>query len=411
VSRAPRIAVIQPRLDGHGGLEKYGVFVIETLCRHWPVDVITEHVVDLERVERAFGVRLDRANFICDPRCSPQPTLSGGVGGRLQRWRSARDFHALTARYDLIIGQTIGLPYRSGAATSIMLCHFPVVRSDKVDTSLTGSWRLLLSSTGREQRAIRARLASWDRIICNSQFTQRWIRCYWAREATIVNPPIEKPDSPDLSAKRAWIVGVGFFGRPAGGPEEPWSYKRQELLIDTFKALCDSGLHGWELHLAGHVLPPTPEVHAYVGELRARADNYPVFLHPNCSHEELLGLYRQSSIFWHATGYGVNDEQSPEKMEHFGMSTAEAMGWGCVPVVINKGGQQEIVEHGKNGYLWDTLEQLRDTTAAVAQDHAALQDLRLAAVERAQYFGLERFRSQITELVRNELGTLKGLQR
>jgi glycosyltransferase involved in cell wall biosynthesis len=403
------VAVFQNRLDGQGGLEKYGAYLIETLSRDLQVDVVVQHDVDLARVERAFGVRLDRARFVNDPRCVPDFSPGSGWKARVQRWSGARDFYQLTSQYDLIVAQTVGLPFRSGAGRSMLLCHFPVVREDRVDRSASSSLRSLLSSHGRSQRAIRSRLSSWERIICNSEFTRHWIDQYWARDADVVNPPIALPDDVSLGPRKNWIVGVGFFSRPAAG--EPWSYKRQELLIDTFKQLCDAGLKGWELHLAGHVLPPTPEAHAYVGELRARADNYPVTLHPDCSHAELLDLYRQSSIFWHATGYGVDEEREPEKMEHFGMVTAESMGWGCVPVVVNKGGQPEIVEHGRSGYLWSTLDEFKALTMQLTGEPNALAAVREAAVKRAHHFGIDRFRRQVDGLVRDELARLEKPRR
>jgi hypothetical protein len=58
---------------------------------------------------------------------------------------------------------------------------------------------------------------------------------------------------------------------------------------------------------------------------------------------------------WHATGYGFDAEQYPAKQEHFGMTTVEAMSAGAVPVVLNTGGQREIVTHGDDGFLWGEL--------------------------------------------------------
>ena len=66
----------------------------------------------------------------------------------------------------------------------------------------------------------------------------------------------------------------------------------------------------------------------------------------NLERSRLRQLYAQARIFWHAAGYGECDER-PELSEHFGMATVEAMSAGCIPVVINKGGQPEIVEHGR----------------------------------------------------------------
>ncbi len=51
-----------------------------------------------------------------------------------------------------------------------------------------------------------------------------------------------------------------------------------------------------------------------------------------------------------------------------GMTTPEAMSAGCVPVVIRKGGQPEIVRHGLDGFLWGircrSLEPIRGCSPA-----------------------------------------------
>lgn len=407
--KAPRVAVVQPRLDGHGGLEKYGVHLIRVLSELLPVEVISEHPVDPAVIERAFNVRLDRPRLVCDADCSPVLPQEANLQSRLRRRNALRRYQRLTGRYDLVIGQTVGLPLRSGARRSALLCHFPVVRGQRIDASVAHQgWRSWLSSQGREQRDIRNRLKSWTRIIGNSAFTGRYVKAYWDREVTLINPPIELPSAPDLREKKQWILAAGFFCKPNGGPGDPWSYKRHEVLIDTFRELCDGGLKGWELHLAGHVLPPTPDVFEYVEGLRRRAQGYPIHLHPNCPHPELMSLYRGASILWHATGYGLDEHEHPERMEHFGMVTAEAMGWGCVPIVINKGGQPEIVEHGRSGLLWDDLRQLRDWTLLQIANPQARLTMAEAAVARAQVFGMGRFERQVGRFLEEELSQLSG---
>ncbi len=85
-----------------------------------------------------------------------------------------------------------------------------------------------------------------------------------------------------------------------------------------------------------------------------------------------------ASIFWSATGLGENTEKRPWTNEHFGMTTAEAMAGGCVPVVIDRAGQQEIVRDGVDGFRWNSDEQWRIRTVQVATNDALRA--RLAAV-------------------------------
>lgn len=402
MAKTPRVAFIQPRLDGHGGLEKFGVYVIQQLAEKVQLDVISEHDVDLSRVERAFGVRLDRPRFVCDPRCNPVMPTGGSLSARAEWKRLRQGYSDLTSAYDLVIGQTVGLPFRSAARRSVLLCHFPVVRRQRVDPSVPHTGLAsLLSSAGREQRDIRGRLDSWSHVVSNSDYTREWVRNYWHRESSLLFPPIELPQAPEQNCKTNSIIGVAYFS--PGEPGEDMGHKRQEVLIDAFKALYDDGLRGWELRLAGHVLPPTPEAHAYVDGLRRRCDGYPIHLHTDCPHSELLDIYRKGSIFWHATGYGVDAETRPERCEPFGMTTVEAMGWGCVPVVINLGGQREIVQHELSGYRWDTLEQLKAHTLRLIQEPELRAALAVKAVERSHDFGLPRFRREVEKLLDEEL--------
>jgi glycosyltransferase involved in cell wall biosynthesis len=67
------------------------------------------------------------------------------------------------------------------------------------------------------------------------------------------------------------------------------------------------------------------------------------------------------------------------------------MGAGCVPVVINKGGQPEIVEHGVSGFVWNTVEELKRYTSLLAEDECLWAKMSAAAQSRAQAFSRERF--------------------
>ena len=70
----------------------------------------------------------------------------------------------------------------------------------------------------------------------------------------------------------------------------------------------------------------------------------PVELRVNITAAELQELYHRASLFWHFCGFGQSD---PALVEHFGMTVAEAMQSGCIPLVFDGGGMREIVRSGK----------------------------------------------------------------
>jgi glycosyltransferase involved in cell wall biosynthesis len=108
---------------------------------------------------------------------------------------------------------------------------------------------------------------------------------------------------------------------------------------------------------------------------------------------ELRRLFEEAAIFWHAKGYQVDAEVHPEHLEHFGIVTAEAMIAGCVPVVFAGGGQLEIVNHGADGILWRTQEELVDRTWDLISSPDRLRELSARAVGRGNAFSKAAFAS------------------
>jgi glycosyltransferase involved in cell wall biosynthesis len=160
-----------------------------------------------------------------------------------------------------------------------------------------------------------------------------------------------------------------------------------------FKELLGSGLKGWTLHLAGTVRAET-----YLEEAKRQAAGLPVEFHIDASRKELEEIYGRSSIYWHATGAGADPELEPESMEHFGISTGEAMSAGCVPVVINRGGQPEITGSGGAGILWDSFDECIRETLKLAQDQSRLKEMSSSAIERAKLFSFPVFARRTKEI-------------
>jgi len=215
------------------------------------------------------------------------------------------------------------------------------------------------------------RIASYDAIWTNSAFTSRWVHKYWGRESGVVYPAVEVESIHPLP-KKNWILSVGRFFVALHN-------KKHLVMIDAFKELCRQGLQGWELHLAGEAIDD-PIHQKYLRSVQSAAHGYPIHLHINAPLADLRRLYGESSIYWHAAGFGEDEERDPIRSEHFGISTVEAMAGGCVPVVIQKGGQTEIVNHGVDGFLWSSLTDLQRYTHLLVHDEA----MRGAMAESAQ---------------------------
>jgi glycosyltransferase involved in cell wall biosynthesis len=120
-------------------------------------------------------------------------------------------------------------------------------------------------------------------------------------------------------------------------------------------------------------------------------------VHVDVAYPELQELYRSAAVYWHAAGYGVDAAESPIELEHFGMTTAEAMAQGAVPVVFAAGGQLEVVEDGVSGFHWRNPAQLAARTRELAADEALRRRMAVAARERAQRYSRAEFKRRMRD--------------
>ncbi len=149
----------------------------------------------------------------------------------------------------------------------------------------------------------------------------------------------------------------------------------------------------WKLILAGGN-PVTNPYFEKVAALVAKA-GCNIELKTNLRFDEVKALYRSASLFWHACGL---DEADPRLVEHFGMTTVEAMQNYCVPIVIRGGGQVEIVQDGICGFTFSTLKELQAHTLTVINDGALRRSLAEGAYQRSHKFNGEAFKARVTSL-------------
>jgi glycosyltransferase involved in cell wall biosynthesis len=227
-------------------------------------------------------------------------------------------------------------------------------------------------------------LANYDRVLANSAFTAGWIRRLWGAEADVLYPPIRLDALPPAEPRDRLIVSVGRFFAPGYGHS-----KRQLEMVRFFGELISSGaLPGWRFAVIGGC---EASQKPYLATVSAASEGLPVDVIPNASRELVDRLLSRAAVFWSATGYGERENQRPWALEHFGMTTVEAMSAGAVPVVIDLAGQREIVRDGVDGFRWRTVDDLKQRTIEVAEDEALRRQLSASAMLRAREFSDEAF--------------------
>lgn len=238
-------------------------------------------------------------------------------------------------------------------------------------------------------------LDTYSRVVANSEFTAGWIRRLWGRDAAVLYPPVSPQPWVPPDEKEQRILHVGRFFPPGTGHS-----KRQLELVGAFGSLVRSGrADGWGLDLVGGFDLANVGAAAYVDQVRGAAAGLPVTVHTNASSDVLRDLYRRAALYWHATGLGEDPEIDPDRFEHFGISTVEAMSAGAVPIVIAVAGQIEAVTAGTSGEHFHDVDELVERTAAVIADPERRAHLATGATARAAFFGPGPFADRLEALV------------
>jgi glycosyltransferase involved in cell wall biosynthesis len=227
------------------------------------------------------------------------------------------------------------------------------------------------------------------KVICNSNFTARFIRQYFNHQITILYPPVDV-DKFASGQKRNIILSVGRF-------DNILNAKKQDILIKAFKKFSKK-LPGWKLILAGGS-QKNPKENSFLKELTELSKGYPIEISVNPSFTDLKNLYSSAKIYWHAAGYAVNENLHPEATEHFGMSVVEAMASGCVPFVVNKGGLPEIVTDGTDGFLWSTTKELVSKTKDLISHNQLFCQLSQNAQAKSEIFSKKQFENKLLKII------------
>jgi glycosyltransferase involved in cell wall biosynthesis len=363
-----------PSVGGVNGVEYSVVTLAEALARGHDVDII-HHNEDRTRTEldQFYGCDLAGVRL----RCLPRVKLDR-IRNPWRRYRaSEHSARTASAEYDLFVSFSGTTPPYCHARRGVLMVIFPFHIWQKPARDMLHR----LTRPMYEAWELRRNLRSYDVHTSNSDFTAHWTRRRWGVRCQTVYAPADIDFAPGSKVNR--ILSVGRFATLG-------TCKNQRELMQSFRELSEEVLRGWSFVAVGPVGRADADTRYFQdvnrigaghgGEARADVD-----------HDELKALYETSKIFWHAAGFGVDAQKFPDNLEHFGIVTVEAMAAGCVPIVIDRGGQSEIVQHGQNGFVWRTLDELKECTRQVVEDEELRTRLSAAARKRAQRFGKQAF--------------------
>lgn len=341
-----------PYLDTFGGGERYILTLASHLSKNNDVDIFWDDPQIKAPLARFLKIDLNRTKFTNDI------------------FKSSTFKKALaTKKYDLIFVLSDGSVPLTFAKKTILHFQVPFVFEELSKTTSL-------------------KLKKYNNVVVNSHFTKTFIDKSFRVDSQVIYPPVDLK-SLYSSEKQRIILTVGRFSQEQLHP------KKQEVLVEVFKEIYKKN-KDWKFYLIGQA---RKEDQKYLRHLRKICSGYAIKIMDNLPQEQLRKMYSIASIYWHATGFGDDEIKNPQKMEHFGIATVEASASGCVPVVIGKGGQKEIVENNKNGLLWATKTQLFEQTQDLINNNHKMQMLSDAAVKNSKRFSQDLFFKQYEKII------------
>lgn len=349
-----KIGIFDPYLDSLSGGEKYMLTAASCLSQENDVNIFWDEEKEIKRKAKGkLDISLEKVKFTENIFKKNYP--------KFRRLKKTKD-------YDLIIYLSDGsVPF----VLSNLILHFQFpVEWVKIDPK------------------IKFKISRVNKIICNSFFTKSFIDKKFGVNSIILYPPSNI--SYVAVKKENMILHVGRLGLDLEGR----NFKKQDMMINAFKKIKNKK---WRFVL---LIGFRPEQEKDLQELKSLAKGQNIEIVENPSNETLWSFYSKAKIYWHASGYRENLETHPEKAEHFGISTVEAMGAGAVPVVISAGGQKEIVENGESGFLWKTEKELIKKTEELMINDSLLTKMSENAINRSKRFTGDRFCRELKEIIK-----------
>src|SRR3989344_2393064 len=350
-----------PYLDVLGGGEKHILSIINSVSKNSDIEIFWNKDI-YDEIRSRLNITF-----------SPPPKFTNNIFSSkniMQKLSSLK-------KYDAFFYVTDGSYFFSSAKRNYIFCMIP--NRNLYDMAVVN----------------RLKTANY-RFISNSEFTKKWLS-KWGVRSNVIYPYIDQQfinfDIPSVKKEKI-ILSVGRFFKHLHS-------KRQDLIINVFLELKKENplFEGYKLILVGGVKKDDEE---YFLSLKNKFKNdLSIEFKTNISFEDLFNLYKKAEIFWHIAGFGVDENKNPELTEHFGLAPLEAMSMGCITFGYNAGGLKETIIDGKNGFLFNSFEQLKAKSSDILINAGLMKKIRGEAKKHVKNkFSLKVFNENVRNVIK-----------
>jgi glycosyltransferase involved in cell wall biosynthesis len=373
--------VIHPCLTAFGGAELVALYVIRLLLDEgWDVTLLSDGW-DPGEAYRRFGLKFDEGVAwipYCRRRSPPIPFLSVYQALILDLVRYSR---APRPSADLVFDTYNGEGYLVKAEEKGRIIYLNEV--PKYVFEADEGWRRLYYAAPRAWWRRFREVLLGSTLICNSSYTLESLKETYGVEGSVVYPPAQVEEFLPLASSEPRDPLVVTLSRFA--PE-----KRLDTALRAFSAVVRDYPEA-RLIMIGSTGDPSSastvrELNSLISALKLE-ENVQLILDPPLQTVKAI-LGRAKAIV------------STKPNESFGIAILQGMASGCIPIVHRSGGQyMDVTDRDRAGLSYEGVEGLSEQIMKVLESESFRKGMKPKVVERARWFGTDRFVEAIRELI------------
>ena len=369
-----KICVYDWALHSLGGGQKFDCKIAEHFSKNHDVTLLSLFPIDKKKLEKIYSLDLSKVET--------QHLYKKGNPAILHLL-SYRKVSKISKDFDLFLNADAHETVFPKAKHNILYCHF---FEPKKYRKPHGIKDLLWLTFNAYIKTIAGNHAKKYQVYCNSKYTAKWLKKLWNIQADVIYPPIKIPTIKKIkkAKKENLILSVGRLTRD----------KNYEFAIECFKDLYNKGIKNYKL-----IIIAAKSDDEYYEELKTLSKGFPIEFLLDQTEDQLSKIYSKAKFLIHAKGLGINEEEFPGLLEHFGMVLAEAMTHNCIPIAFNGGGPLEIIDEEKNGYRFNNKKEAVQKILKTIKNPTLAKKLAKAAREKSKLYSLQRLHKDLNKML------------